>query len=159
MSAFKLSDARQGLSTKGEGRSWGNQRNQGVSRYNAWVIFYNQDERNMEAMQFDDAPAVYWSKDVLLAFAKYLAFEAVKLKKNLTSSNAKYLDEDAENTISLESGTVIQYFSGFTRALSDKYDPNKSDSSSVENNQFLIDMIENSVQYQKFIIFRFPIEI
>jgi hypothetical protein len=27
MSAFKLNDARQGLSTKGEGRSWGNQRN------------------------------------------------------------------------------------------------------------------------------------
>jgi hypothetical protein len=32
----------------------------------------------MKAMLFDDAPAVYWFKDVLLAFAKYLALEAAK---------------------------------------------------------------------------------
>ena len=72
MSQFKLNDANQGLATKGQGRSWGHQRKQGLLRYNAWVDFYNtanQDEErgDMKAILFDDAPAVYWSKDVLIS--------------------------------------------------------------------------------------------
>ena len=99
------------LSLKGNSKNWRATIALGKKRYDARVDCYNQEHPEAEslAQTMDTAEVNYWSRQVLLAFAKYLATEAVKE------------DDDDDQKQFLKEGTVISYFSGFLRALENKY--------------------------------------